>query len=163
MYSQQRRRRERVEPLRRTTPTRDAGAAARSPLVRHLPVPRRPDRSQSPRTDHRLDPYRNRGGVVVLDDHQVLHVYVQVDALWTQTSGHLWWRRWSPPREFVILHMLFDDETQGDTWLVDDALDDELADWSKGRFKWDGHERPLTWFHAEESAGLRQTLGLDAN
>lgn len=123
-------------------------------------MPWRPDRSESSPVDHRLDPYRDRGGVVLLDDDQVFGIYVQVDALWTQISGHLWWRGWSPPGEFVIVHMLFD-EAQGDTWLADDALDDELTYWARGRFPWLGHEYRLTWFRAHESAALRRTLGLD--
>jgi hypothetical protein len=122
-------------------------------------MPWRPDWSPSP-VDHRLDPYRDRGGVVLLDDG-VLRIYVQVDQMCTQVSGHLWWRRWSPPREFVILHMLLDEETPTDTYLDEEDLDNELTYWAGGRFLWLGREYPLAWFRTHESAALRHMLGLD--
>ena len=80
-------------------------------------VPWNPDRSEAAVPDHRLDPYRDRGALVRLGDQEVMRIYVQVDALWTQTSGHLWWRRWSKPREFVILHMFLVDGVKGHWFL----------------------------------------------
>lgn len=90
-----------------------------------------------------------------------MRIYVQVDALWTQTSGHLWWRQFSPLREFVILHMLFEDGSQSDAWLMEGDIDDELTSWAAGCFQWADQQHALTWFDKQESAALREALMLD--
>ena len=90
-----------------------------------------------------------------------MRIYVQVDSLWTLTSGHLWWRRWSKPREFVILHMLLKSDSQSDSWLWGVGLDNELRAWSEDRFEWAGQQHALTWFNRQRSAALRHTLLLD--
>ncbi|GAB3820569.1 hypothetical protein GCM10028820_26940 [Tessaracoccus terricola] len=122
----------------------------------------KPGRSTMVVPDHRLDPYRDLGAVVRFGDHEIMQIYVQVDAVSRQTSGHLWWRQWSRPREFVILHMLMEDGFQTDSWLMEDQLDDELRSWAEGRFDWLGQQHTLTWFDTQRSAALRETLRLDA-
>ena len=124
-------------------------------------MPWNPDRSEVAVADHRLDVYRDRGAFVSLGDQEVMQIYVQVDALWTQTSGHLWWRQFSRLREFVILHMLFEDGSQSDAWLMEGELDDELRSWAEGYFDWSGQQHALTWFDNQKSAVLRRALMLD--
>lgn len=111
--------------------------------------------------DHRIDPYRDRGAVVSDNGEPVMRVFVQVDLERQHAAGHLWWRRWSPPREFVVLHMLMRDGFQTDSWLSDEVLSDELDDWSQGRFRWDGRPMRIDWFEASQSQTLREQLGLD--
>ncbi|WP_030201824.1 hypothetical protein [Terrabacter tumescens] len=111
--------------------------------------------------DHRLDPYRDRAAVVSDNGEPAMQVFIQVDLERKQTAGHLWWRRWSHPREFVVLHMLMCDGVQTDSWLSDEVLGDELDDWSQGRFMWDGKPMRIDWCDATKSEALRNELGLD--
>ena len=94
------------------------------------------------------------------DDRLVMRIFVQVDSLRTQRSGHLWWRKWSEPQEFVVLHIVMDDGTYDEAWLWGDSLEDELHEWSSGTFVYQGNEFALQWLDAIESVALRREIGL---
>jgi len=140
---------------------RPALTAARTDVGWNTPrVPWKPPFTDLVEVDHRLDPYRNRGASVGDTDRRVMRVYVQVDSLSTQRSGCLWWRVWSTPREFIVLHMLMEDGTYDDAWLWGTPLDEELLDWSQGIFRHQGRALPLRWLDAEQSATLQRESGL---
>ncbi|MFC7593689.1 hypothetical protein ACFQU3_00075 [Terrabacter sp. GCM10028922] len=69
-------------------------------------MPWRPSDFDGAVVDHRIDPYRDRGAVVSDNGEPVMRVFVQVARERRLVAGRLWWRRWSEPQEFVILHML---------------------------------------------------------
>ena len=88
-------------------------------------------------------------------------MYVQPEVMSTVVGGHLWWRRWSPPQEFVILVIQTPDHHFTDDWVSPDELDDELYDWDQGRFLYIGETYQLTWLDDAETAVIRGDFGID--
>lgn len=86
-------------------------------------------------------------------------MYVQPDVMSLQVGGHLWWRKWSPEREFVILYLETPDFRDTDTWILPDDLAAELDDWDEGRFEW-GETFRLTWMDDAAAEAMRQRWGL---
>jgi hypothetical protein len=114
--------------------------------------------------DPRLDPYRERAGVLFRQNEQVGVLYLRVGTWWQQVGGHLWWRRWSEPREQVEGYLAFTGGEFDD--FVEDlpTLGDELADWRMGRFLYRGELLHVTWLDDATSQQTRiDTFGLDPN
>jgi hypothetical protein len=124
-------------------------------------VPWKPPFTEIVEVDQRLDPYRNRAGCASHDDRRIMRLYVQTDSLSTQRSGCLWRRVWSTPREFIVLRMLMEDGTYDDAWLCGTELDEELAEWSRGIFRYRDQQLSLRWLNDEQSAALRREIGLE--
>lgn len=109
----------------------------------------------------RLGPYRRRAGRITDSTGCSGLIYVGVSVICTQVGGHLWWRRWSASREFVMLFMDYPDGRFDDAFLVED-LDAEIDTWQHGEFL--GHpfrddEEPtryrLEWLDDQETARVR--------
>lgn len=109
----------------------------------------------------RLDPYRHMAARFSEDSGRSGTFYVEPDALSTVRSGHLWWRRWSPLEEFVILWVETPQGEDTDTWILPDDLDDELTDWDKGQFRWIGETYRLTWLDDDATRALRRALQIE--
>ena len=123
-------------------------------------MPWRPDFSLvGEHADPRLDGLRDRVAVIRRQDAVVLHMLVRSDFTCTQTGGHLWWRRWSEPREFLVL---LGEDPEGqlvlDHWLEGDDLTDELVDWRQGRFRFRDECLDLVWVDGPEAAAIRAGL-----
>jgi hypothetical protein len=119
--------------------------------------------AEAPRTarDQRLDGFRDRAAQVIDDEGSVLlTAYVQTEFRWSRTGGHLWWRHWSHPEEFVLLHHVTKD-THTIAPLADVRLDEALDDWLGGRFEHSGKFFTLTWLELPESQQVRRDIGLD--
>jgi hypothetical protein len=86
-----------------------------------------------------------------------------METRWTQTGGHLWWRRWSDAHEVPHGYVIFADGGFDD-WLVGpDMLDEELADWSQNRLRYTGELLEVEWLDDEASRYFRdRVLGLGA-
>ncbi|GLI00254.1 hypothetical protein Pa4123_55300 [Phytohabitans aurantiacus] len=114
--------------------------------------------------DPRLDPYRERAGALFRQDEQVGVLYLRIGTWSQQVGGHLWWRRWSEPREQAEGYLAF---TAGgfDDFVEDlQTLGDELADWGMGRFLYRGELLHVTWLDDATSRQTRvDTFGLDPN
>ncbi|MBK8446529.1 MAG: hypothetical protein IPL41_07590 [Micropruina sp.] len=91
----------------------------------------------------RLDPYRHRAATLSRDGVEVGTLYVEPDHLTTQT-GHLWWRSFSDPREFVKLWITIDGDST-DAWTDGQELDTDLENWSRGIFVFGGETYACTW------------------
>lgn len=113
------------------------------------------------RTNTRLDPYRHRAARFRDHSGRSGTFYVEPDALSTQLSGYLWWRRWSPLEEFVILWIETPEGYNTDTWIRPDDLDDELNEWDQGRFRWIGGTYQLTWLDDGATQAIRRWLQIE--
>ncbi len=117
-------------------------------------VPLRPDFSQH-RPDPRFDRYRDRVGRLFRSDREVGLVLVEVHPYAEVVGGWLWWRRWGPSRDALFLYTTVDG--QFSDHVVQDAADDELAEYDAGRFWYYGEPLDVRWTGAEESAHLRSS------
>lgn len=85
--------------------------------------------------DHRLDRYRERGGVLRGADGSVVgELYLQVEQQTEVVGGVLWWRRWGP----------WLDALRWFTWRVDGGLDEE------GTSMFDNYEALLQYLNDDE-------------
>lgn len=113
--------------------------------------------------DPRLDPFRQRAGILVDDaGEEVGHVFLQVLQTWTRAGGHLWWSRWNPPEEVVHGHTLLRGGSP-DRWVISGArLDASIADWRDEAFGHAGRRYRVVWQGDEESDRVRRgVFGLD--
>jgi hypothetical protein len=118
-------------------------------------VPWRPAADGPIRRDPRLDPFRERAGLLYRDDELVATLYLRVEVCWWHTGGHLWWRTWSEAKEQVHGFVLtpagaFDD-------FVDFAGEvyDELPDWVNNRFDYRGETLAVQWLDDVASRTIR--------
>jgi len=118
----------------------------------------KPDWSQLV-ADPRLDPYRHRGASLSRDGVAFGTLYAEPDHLTTQTTGHLWWRSFSGPREFLKLWITIDGY-QTDAWTDGRELDADLENWNRGIFLFKGEPYVCTWLDDSQSADLRKDLGI---
>ncbi|GAA1121692.1 hypothetical protein [Citricoccus alkalitolerans] len=108
-----------------------------------------------------LGPYRRRAGRITAPDGSTGLIYINVSVICTRLGGHLWWRRWSAPQEFVMLFVDCPDGLFDDAWLDGEDLMSEIDTWQRGEFH--GHpyrdDEPtwyrLEWLNDEESARVR--------
>ncbi|BAL89735.1 hypothetical protein AMIS_45150 [Actinoplanes missouriensis 431] len=126
-------------------------------------MPFRPPLSHA-EPDPRFDPYRERAGVLADQGEPFGVLYLRFDTCWSQRGGHLWWRRWSEPREqvtgyFALHYGGFDDFVEdADTFV------EELDDWDRGLFPYRGLILTVKWLDDEGSRRARSdTFGLDAS
>jgi hypothetical protein len=97
-----------------------------------------PYENETQARDVRLDPYRERAGILTSAGDRDATLFLRMETWWTQTSGHLWWRQWSEPYEVPHGYMMLVDGGFDD-WLVGrDLLDDELSDWSQNKLRYVG-------------------------
>ena len=114
--------------------------------------------------DPRFDPYRERAWRARGSGRAVRLLYLRFDTSWWQLGGHLWWRRWSAPREQVTGYLAlnyggFDDYVE-DT----DTVVEELEDWQRGLYRYRGLLLTVQWLDDESSLHARtHTFGLDPN
>ncbi len=109
----------------------------------------------------RLDRYWNRAGVVSDGDRQLSTVFVEISSFVTQLSGHLWWKRFGEPYEFIILHERMADGFITDHFLMSDSLDEYLDAWDENTF-WDmGEPRDVRWLDDVGSEAVRQELEVE--
>ena len=85
--------------------------------------------------DPRFDPYRERAGALSREGEPVGLLYLRFDTCWTQVGGHLWWRRWSEPKEQVSGCIVFSHGGFDDFVETTDTLVDELEQWGRGLFR----------------------------
>lgn len=79
---------------------------------------------------------------------------VMVEPYSEQVGGHLWWTRWDTTRDVLWLWTLVDDSFS-DTYLADEGVNEELADYDAGRFGYYGEVLGVAWADAAESRRLR--------
>ena len=110
----------------------------------------------------RLDPYRERAGVIFDDaDVEFAKLFLRVETYSTRLGGILWARRWSAPFEVVHGFMKLADG-RFDDWLSwDSHLDVDLHDWANGRFAYIGTEYRVRWLDDVASADIRRSMNLD--
>lgn len=126
-------------------------------------MPCRPPQSDAVHArDFRLDPYRERAAILASGTGREATLFIRVEAWWTSTGGHLWWRRWSDPYEVPHGYLLFRDG-EFDDWVVDrQELEKDLADWSQSRFRYVGEHLVVEWLDAAASQHVRDhVFGLD--
>lgn len=89
------------------------------------------------------------------DGQEVGWLLVHLDAYATQTSGHLWWRRFSRPEDALDLYWIVDGEF-GDTITTGERVPDELRDWLAGHFRLRGEVLQLEWTSSEDAEDLNR-------
>ena len=104
------------------------------------------------RPDPRLDPYRNRVGILALDGATDGHVLVETAFGQFKTGGALWWTRWADPVEFTVVAVIIDGElvADGET-AAGDQLDEQLARWDAGAHVVGPATYRVTWLDQAES------------
>lgn len=108
--------------------------------------------------DPRLDPYRDRAGVLLVDGVEVARLYLGTGPFWTRTGGHLWWSRWSAPAEAVEGHVLWADGGRTEWFATGDELARDLAEWEVGTFSQEGTAYRVVWLDDDESARVRAEI-----
>lgn len=103
----------------------------------------------------RLAPFRRRVGRFTDAQGRVGMLYIDSTVLRTQAAGHLWWRRWSDPREAALLYVEYPDGRVEDHLLDGEVLDRQIDEWEHGEFHDTQGEVPyaLTWLNHGESEG----------
>lgn len=125
----------------------------------HVPLRPPPERADP---DPRLDPYRERAGVLFQDGNEFGVVYLRVETFRWQTGGHLWWRSWSKPGEQIQGFIEFTNGRFDDFVEDADTLAEEIGDWQRGRFPYRGEVLRVSWLDDEESRRVRTAVfGLD--
>jgi len=125
----------------------------------------RPSRTALPPA-HRVDRYAFRAGDLSRPgDPTTSYALVLPMIVWTQTGGHLWWRRWSDPYVEVEVWISADwvQEAYADGWWRRDVLDEELGLWESGQMTV-GNEtrRAVRWLDEQTSARVaRQVFDAD--
>ena len=79
---------------------------------------------------------------------------VRVEPWAEALGGHLWWTRWGTSRDVLWLWSLVE-ERFDDSYVPDDAAEDELAAFDRGCFAYYGRELRVEWLDADESARVR--------
>ncbi|GAA4609765.1 hypothetical protein GCM10023107_93310 [Actinoplanes octamycinicus] len=114
--------------------------------------------------DPRFDPYRERAGVLADQGEPFGVLYLRFDTSWRQLGGHLWWRRWSEPREHVTGYLALNDGGFDDFVEDADTVAEELEYWDRGRFPYRGLLLTVEWLDDEGSRRARSdAFGLDAS
>ncbi len=124
-------------------------------------VPWRPS-FENPIRNIRLDAYRHRAARLRDAAGNLGTMYVEPELVAEQTTGHLWWRKWEPARELVILWI--DDPDGGPTdyiWIMPDDLDEEIDRWEQGQFDLGEETVELVWLDDDASSRLRQKLAIE--
>jgi hypothetical protein len=116
----------------------------------HVIMPRRPP-TVGPRDD-RLDPYRERAGLLseIPSGQLVATVFVRVVCYW-DTRGFLWWKHFSNPHE-VPHGLLLDTDGRFDDFVdpIEEVAKD-INDWSRGLFRLRGRTLSVVWLDDSES------------
>lgn len=116
-------------------------------------MPLRPDFSGH-RPNPRFDRYRDRVGRLFRGDNEVGLVLVEVGPYSEQIGGWLWWRRWGPSRDMLLLYIIIDGRFSDA--VVQDA-EEKLAEYDAGHFRYYGELLHVRWTSVEESAQLRSS------
>lgn len=83
--------------------------------------------------------------------HDGAQVLLRAETQWSRVSGHLWWSRWSAPREVVRCSLRRTDGTATD-WVVSaEALEAAVADWRSGVFRHEGATYQVSWLEDDGS------------
>jgi hypothetical protein len=113
-----------------------------------------------------VDRYAFRAGELRLLDGEVTgYALVLPMAWWTQTGGHLWWRRWSDP--YVVVDVWVSAEgveaPYTDAWMSGDVLAEELDLWEGGQLTvGNGVRQAVRWLDNQTSARVaRQAFDAD--
>jgi hypothetical protein len=114
--------------------------------------------------DPRFDPYRERAGALADQGEPFGVIYLRFDTCWWQLGGHLWWRRWSEPREQVTGYLALNYGGFDDFVEDADTVVEELGNWDRGVFPYRGLLLTVEWLDDEGSRRARSaTFGLDAS
>ncbi len=102
-----------------------------------------------------LAPFVDRAAEVWDGDEFAGLVYVEADWFSELLRGHLWWRRWGRPREFVTLYLRRQDGTF-DQWRITDLdeVDASILDLNRERLTIDGRRHRITWLTPTASASV---------
>jgi hypothetical protein len=123
-------------------------------------VPFKPDWSKH-KPDSRFNEYRERVARLFRGDEEVGLLLVRVEPFAQVLSGRLWWTRWSEPYDVLWMWTIVDGEFS-DSYLPDEAVDEELRGYADGRYEHYGEGLLLKWTTPQESAHLRRSeFGVD--
>lgn len=113
--------------------------------------------------DPRLDGYRNRVGLLHRGATLAGKVLIKSDSSCQQVGGFLWWRRWSDSYEIVHVWLnLIAGDVRTDSLVGPQYIDEDVADWREGRFRYIGEALAVTWLSEAESARLAiEEFGMD--
>ena len=115
-----------------------------------------------PEYDPQLDPYRDRAARLRDDAGAgVATMYVEVQGYATATSGRLWWSRWTPYRESLLISYFFTDGRSTDTFAGPDDLAGILSEWADGHDDVFGHWYGIEWLSESATEQTRANLELD--
>ncbi len=109
-----------------------------------------------------MDRYAFRAGELhSLDGELTGYALVLPMAWWTQTGGHLWWRRWSNP--YVVADVWITAEgvepSYTDAWMSGDVLDDELDLWDGGHMTvGEGARQTVRWLDEQASGRVARRV-----
>jgi hypothetical protein len=109
--------------------------------------------------DPRIAPYRDRAAALLLDGEHVGVLFAKEIQGAIQTGGHLWWRVFLPPVHTLELTVRIGEEDIYGCWVNDD-LEADLADWSRGVFTCNGVEYECRWLDEAASADARRLLAV---
>lgn len=112
-----------------------------------------------PVADPRLDPYRHRAASLSSKGLALGALYAEPDHVATQSTGHLWWKSFCEPREFLKLWITISGR-QTDAWTDGRELDEDLENWRRGIFVFEGESYECTWLDDTQSAKIRRDLGI---
>ena len=105
--------------------------------------------------DRRFDRYRNRVARLFRGDEEVGLLLVTAVPYAEVESGHLWWKKWSTPREQLWTYTILDGSID-EAPIAEPELDEELDDYASGRYRFRGQALRAEWTAGGESVRLRE-------
>lgn len=119
-------------------------------------MPWSPPGDAEARPDPALDPVRDRVGILHGGGSaDGAYVLLQAETHWSRTGGHLWWSRWSAPREAIHAY-LRNADGRGADWVVsDNELEAAVSDWLQGVFRHARTAYAVRWQDEDDAARIR--------
>jgi hypothetical protein len=73
-------------------------------------------------------------------------------------SGRLWWRRWGPTTDELVVWTLVDGRFSDDYVWGPDVIFESLQLWDRGTFEHQGEIFVVRWLEADEAATIRTSV-----
>ena len=102
--------------------------------------------------------YASRVARLLRGDRPAGYALIQADVRATTVSGRLWWRRWGPTRDELVVWTLVDDRFSDDYVWGPDVVFESTQSWDRGAFEHQGETLVAQWLDDHEAATVRTSV-----
>ncbi|GAB4062106.1 hypothetical protein GCM10028777_00790 [Angustibacter speluncae] len=83
------------------------------------------------------------------------YALIKPDVLSTRLAGHLWWRRWGPPRDAFWVWTVVDGQFTDSYITEPDRVFEETVTWDRGVFEHYGELLAAEWLTGRDGTRVR--------